>query len=257
MAGNFPLAGFHDLICVILTSNTAIIKPSVDDKILVEFFVNYLHNKFPKTRTFIKFSKDKLVDFDKVIATGSNNTFNYFEYYFRDKKSLLRKNRSSIAVLSGHETNDEITMLSDDIFTYFGLGCRSISKILIPRGFEFENLKKNFVKYKHIINHYKYSNNYNYQKTIKIMNNENFIDGDFFILSESTHLTPPISVIYFEYYKNRVEIDGIIKNNRDNLQCIVSGLDIEDSTNFGEAQNPKLDQYADNIDTIDFLLTTS
>ena len=131
MAGNFPLAGLHDLICVIITGNKAIIKPSSDDKILINFFVEFLHKEFPETSEIIEITSEKLGDFDKVIATGSNNTFNYFEYYFRDKSSLLRKNRNSIAVLSGDESENELKLLSDDIFIYFGLGCRNLSLIHI------------------------------------------------------------------------------------------------------------------------------
>ena len=257
MAGNFPLAGLHDLISVIITGNNAIIKPSSDDKILINYIVNYLNNKFPKTKDIIKICYDKLVDFDKVIATGSNNTFKYFEYYFRGKESLLRKNRTSVAILSGTETIDELRLLSDDIFMYFGLGCRNISKLFIPLGYDLNQLKTKLNKYDYIINHHKYSNNYNYQKTIKLMNGEVFTDCDYFILSESENYAPPISLIYFEYYNDIDEVKKKIRLNNDKIQCIVSRFDIEKSIGFGEAQNPKLNQYADNIDTLKFLLTSS
>jgi len=257
MAGNFPMAGFHDLISVIISGNSAIIKPSNDDKILIEFIVSYLHKEFPETNKTVKIIYGKLVGFDKVIATGSNNTFKYFEYYFREKKSLLRKNRTSIAVLSGNETADELKLLSDDVFMYFGLGCRNISKIFIPKNYDLTNLKTSFRNYKHIINHHKYSNNYNYQKTIKLMNSEEFIDGGYFILCESKNYAPPISIIYFEYY---IDIEGVkkkIMSKNNEIQCVVSNLKIKNSISFGNAQNPKLNQYADNIDTLKFLLTSS
>ncbi len=257
MAGNFPLAGFHDLVSVIISGNNAIIKPSSDDKILIEFFVSYLHKEFAETNKIVKIVFDKLVDFDKVIATGSNNTFKYFEYYFREKKSLLRKNRTSLAVLSGNETDDELRLLSDDVFMYFGLGCRNISKIFIPINYDLTKLSTIFNNYKHIINHHKYSNNYNYQKTIKLMNNEGFIDGGHFILSESENYAPPISIIYFEYYTDIKEVNKKIMSKNNDIQCIVSNLKIKNSIGFGHAQKPKLNQYADNIDTLKFLLTTS
>ena len=257
MAGNFPLAGLHDLICVIITGNKAIIKPSSDDKILINFFVEYLHEEFPETNEIIEIASEKLDDFEKVIATGSNNTFNYFEYYFRDKSSLLRKNRNSIAVLSGYESENELKLLSDDIFIYFGLGCRNISKIFVPTGYDISQLKNKFNKYNYIINHNKYSNNYNYQKTIKIMNNEVFTDCDYFLMSQSKEINPPISVIYYDYYDDISQVCDLIKEKRNQIQCIVTNLQINNSIRFGEAQDPKLDQYADNSDTINFLLTSS
>ena len=257
MAGNFPLAGLHDLICVIITGNKAIIKPSSDDKILINFFVEFLHKEFPETNEIIEIASEKLGDFEKVIATGSNNTFNYFEYYFRDKSSLLRKNRNSIAVLSGDESENELKLLSDDIFIYFGLGCRNISKIFVPTGYDISQLKNKFNKYNYIINHNKYSNNYNYQKTIKIMNNEVFTDCDYFLMSQSKEINPPISVIYYDYYDDISQVCDLIKEKRNQIQCIVTNLQIKNSIRFGEAQDPKLDQYADNSDTINFLLTSS
>ena len=257
MAGNFPLAGLHDLICVIITGNKAIIKPSSDDKILINFFVEFLHEEFPETNEIIEIASEKLGDFDKVIATGSNNTFNYFEYYFRDKSSLLRKNRNSIAVLSGDESENELKLLSDDIFIYFGLGCRNISKIFVPTGYDISQLKNKFNKYNYIINHNKYSNNYNYQKTIKIMNNEVFTDCDYFLMSQSKEINPPISVIYYDYYDDLSQVCDLIKEKRSQIQCIVTNLQMNNSVRFGEAQDPKLDQYADNSDTINFLLTSS
>ena len=257
MAGNFPLAGLHDLICVIITGNKAIIKPSSDDKILINFFVEFLHEEFPETNEIIEIASEKLGDFDKVIATGSNNTFNYFEYYFRDKSSLLRKNRNSIAVLSGDESENELKLLSDDIFIYFGLGCRNISKIFVPTGYDISQLKNKFNKYNYIINHNKYSNNYNYQKTIKIMNNEVFTDCNYFLMSQSKEINPPISVIYYDYYDDLSQVCDLIKEKRSQIQCIVTNLQMNNSVRFGEAQDPKLDQYADNSDTINFLLTSS
>ena len=257
MAGNFPLAGLHDLICVIITGNKAIIKPSSNDKILINFFVEFLHEKFTETTKIIEITTEKLGDFDKVIATGSNNTFNYFEYYFRDKSSLLRKNRNSIAVLSGYESENELKLLSDDIFIYFGLGCRNISKIFVPTGYDISQLKNKFDKYSYIINHNKYSNNYNYQKTIKIMNNDVFVDCDFFLMSQSKEINPPISIIYYDYYDDISQVSNFINEKRNQIQCIVTNLQIDNSTGFGDAQDPKLDQYADNTDTINFLLTSS
>jgi len=255
MAGNFPLAGFHDFICGIISGNKIIVKPSSDDKILICFFIDYLKSTFPELDEIIGFSDKKLSGFDKVIATGSNNTFNYFEYYFRNKKSILRKNRSSVAVLDGNESVKELENLSKDIFQYFGLGCRNVSKIFIPIGYNLEKFKKHFAEFKDIIYHNKYSNNYNYHKTIKIMNNEIFIDGEYFILKESREFSPPISVINYHYYNKISEVKKIIQDNCENIQCIVSNCDINNKIKFGDAQNPDLHDYSDNIDTLNFLLT--
>ena len=257
MAGNFPLAGLHDLICVIISGNQGIIKPASDDKILINFFIEFLHKKFPETKQLIKTTSDKLGDFDKVIATGSNNTFNYFEYYFRNKSTLLRKNRTSVAVISGNESQTHLELLSDDIFMYFGLGCRNVSKLFIPEGYDLNILKEKFKKYNHIVNHNKFYNNYNYQKIINTMNGELFIDGDYFLMKQSREYAPPISVIYYDFYNEISEVEEAIKMNKNQIQCIVTNLQIENSIKFGEAQKPKLYQYADDIDTLDFLLTSS
>ena len=255
MAGNFPLAGFHDFICVLLSGNKLIVKPSSDDKILICFFIDFLKDTFSELQDYIFISEGKLSDFEMVIATGSNNTFNYFEYYFRDKKSILRKNRNSIAVLDGKETKVQLTSLARDIFQYFGLGCRNVSKIFIPVGYDLMKLKNYFKEFEDIIYHNKYSNNYNYHKTIKIMNNEKFIDNGYFMLTESKEFSPPISVINYQYYRDIKEVQEILEENQDRLQCVVSHCTIKNSVEFGETQNPKLYDYADNIDTFDFLLT--
>ena len=257
MAGNFPLAGLHDLICVIISGNQGIIKPASDDKILIIFFIEFLHKKFPETKQLIKTTSDKLGDFDKVIATGSNNTFNYFEYYFRNKSTLLRKNRTSVAVISGNESQTDLELLSDDIFMYFGLGCRNVSKLFIPEDYDLNILKEKFKKYNHIVNHNKFYNNYNYQKIINTMNGELFIDGDYFLMKQSKEYAPPISVIYYDFYNEISEVEEAVKVNKNQIQCIVTNLQIENSIKFGEAQKPKLYQYADDIDTLDFLLTSS
>ena len=257
MAGNFPLAGLHDLVCVIISGNQGIIKPASDDKILINFFIEFLHKKFPETKNLITTTSDKLGDFDKVIATGSNNTFNYFEYYFRNKSTLLRKNRTSVAVISGNESQMDLELLSDDIFMYFGLGCRNVSKLFIPEDYDLNILKEKFKKYNHIVNHNKFYNNYNYQKIINTMNGELFIDGDYFLMKQSKEYAPPISVIYYEFYNEILEVQEAVKVNKNQIQCIVTNLQIENSIKFGEAQKPKLFQYADDIDTLDFLLTSS
>ena len=254
MAGNFPFAGLHDLICVIISGNIALVKPSKSDKILIDYLIDYLWNKFPKSKNYI-IKTEILKEFDKVIATGSNNTFRYFEYYFRKKPNILRKSRTSVAILENDTDKDSLRLLAKDIFTYFGLGCRNVSKLFIPIGFDIKKIIHGFNEFEKIKLHHKYLNNLNYYKTIKILNNEKFIDGKFFLMSESKSFTPPISEIYYEFYENEKELIEYLKTKSENLQCIVSNSISENHVNFGDTQNPKLSDYADNIDTIKFLLT--
>ena len=164
---------------------------------------------------------------------------------------------TSVAVISGNESQTDLELLSDDIFMYFGLGCRNVSKLFIPEGYDLNILKEKFKKYNHIVNHNKFYNNYNYQKIINTMNGELFIDGDYFLMKQSREYAPPISVIYYDFYNEISEVEEAIKMNKNQIQCIVTNLQIENSIKFGEAQKPKLYQYADDIDTLDFLLTSS
>tara|TARA_B100001027_G_scaffold96660_1_gene66354 strand:+ start:1133 stop:2173 length:1041 start_codon:yes stop_codon:yes gene_type:complete len=254
MAGNFPFAGLHDLICVIISGNIALVKPSKSDKILIEYLIDYLWSKFPKSKHYIVKS-EILKEFDKVIATGSNNTFRYFEYYFSKIPNILRKSRTSVAILENDTDKDSLRLLAKDIFAYFGLGCRNVSKLFIPIGFDIKKIIHGFDEFEKIKLHHKYLNNLNYYKTIKILNNEKFIDGNFFLMSESKRFTPPISEIYYEFYDNKKELIEYLKTKSENLQCIVSNSIYENHVNFGDTQNPKLSDYADNIDTIKFLLT--
>ena len=254
MAGNFPLAGLHDLICVIISGNIALIKTSRSDKILIDYLVDFLWKKFPISKHYI-LKSEILKEFDKVIATGSNNTFRYFEYYFRKKPNILRKSRTSVAILENDTDKDSLRLLAKDIFTYFGLGCRNVSKLFIPIGFDIKKIIHGFDDFEKIKLHHKYSNNLNYYKTIKILNNEKFIDGKFFLMSESKRFTPPISEIYYEFYENKKELIKYLKTKSENLQCIVSNSICKNHVNFGDTQNPKLFDYADNIDTLKFLLT--
>jgi hypothetical protein len=254
MAGNFPLAGLHDLICVIISGNIALVKTSRSDKILMDYAIDYIWDKYPKSKHYI-IKSEILKKFDKVIATGSNNTFRYFEYYFKNKPAILRKSRTSVAILENDTDKYSLRLLAKDIFTYFGLGCRNVSKLFVPIGFDIKKIIDHLDEFEEIKLHHKYSNNLDYYKTIKILNNEKFIDGEFFLMSESKSFTPPISEIYYEFYENKKELIEYLKTKSENLQCIVSKLNYENHVNFGDTQNPKLSDYADNIDTIKFLLT--
>ncbi len=253
LAGNIPLVGFHDVICVILSNHIPIIKLSSKDKQILPFLLN-------KWGEFSEWNLEyqmveKLTEYDAVIATGSNNTARYLEYYFKDSLSIIRKNRTSVAVIKGDETNEELQLLAEDIFRYFGLGCRNVTRLFIPKDFELGKLFENFIHFKDIMNHHKYANNYDYNRAIYLLNQEKFWDNNFVMLKEDQALFSPLSVINFSRYESIEEVKSFLVENETNIQCIVAKaeLEIKDSIHFGEAQNPSLDTYADNIDTMRFL----
>ena len=253
LAGNIPLVGFHDVICVILSNHIPIIKLSSKDKLILPFLLNKW-SEFSEWNLEYQ-SVEKLTEYDAVIATGSNNTTRYLEYYFKDSLSIIRKNRTSVAVLKGDETNEELQLLAEDIFRYFGLGCRNVTRLFTPKDFELSPLFENFLNFKEIINHHKYANNYDYNRAIYLLNQEKFWDNNFIMLKEDEALFSPLSVINFSRYENIEEVKVFLDENETNIQCIVANpeLEIVDSIIFGEAQNPNLDTYADNVDTMKFL----
>jgi len=251
MAGNIPLVGFHDFICVFLAGHNSIIKLSSNDKYLIPFLLNLV--KFPSDR--VVYLDGMLKDYDAVIATGSDNTSRYFEYYFKNKQSIIRKNRNSIAILDGNETDEELKSLSHDILTYFGLGCRSVSKLYVPKGYNFDSFFNSIFAYKDLINNHKYANNYDYNKAIYLMSEYKFLDNGFFMIKEGKEMHSPISTINYEFYDNISHLSEKIKQQEENIQCVVSNIKFEGRIDFGETQNPSLNQYADNIDVMNFLLT--
>lgn len=250
MAGNIPFVGLHDLICVLISGNKAIVKMSSKDNILIETIINNLILLEPKMKDFILITKDVVkANFDAIIATGSDNSSKYFDYYFKSTNSIIRKNRRSIAILDGTESDLELSGLADDVFLYFGLGCRSVSKLFLPINYDLDKLFKALLKFSDVINHQKYSNNYDYNKTIYLMNKENILDNGFILLKEDVSIQSPISMLFYEFYNSRSELDKYINDNSNLFQCIISKNDID----FGQSQFPKLDDYADNIDTLEFL----
>lgn len=253
LAGNIPLVGFHDVICVLLSGHIPLIKLSSKDQIVLPFL---LHKWNEFSGNILEYHLvEKLENYDAIIATGSNNTARYLEYYFKDKPNIIRKNRTSIGVLSGNETNEELKNLSKDIFQYFGLGCRNVTRLFIPQNMILDRLFENFIDYKDIINHHKYANNYDYNRAIYLLNQEKFWDNNFVMLKEDEKLFSPLSVINFTRYQDINEVKNFITENQNEIQCVVANprLGINDSLNFGDAQCPMLDTYADNVDTMEFL----
>ncbi|WP_080778942.1 acyl-CoA reductase [Chryseobacterium phocaeense] len=252
LAGNIPLVGFHDVISVVLSGHIPLIKLSSKDKYMVPFLLKKW-NDFSGGSVQFELV-EKLENFDAVIATGSNNTARYLEYYFKDHLSIIRKNRTSVAVLKGDETNEELQLLAEDIFRYFGLGCRNVTRIFIPEDFVIDRLFENFLGFQDIINHNKYANNYDYNRAVYLLNLDKFWDNNFVMLKEDEKLFSPLSVINFSRYSSLDDVKSFITENEENIQCVVArntlGLD---SVAFGEAQHPSLDTYADNVDTMKFL----
>ncbi len=255
LAGNIPLVGFHDFLSVIVSGNKALVKLSSNDHKLLPFLAEYLIKVNPELQNQIEFTDTKLENFDAVIATGSNNTARYFEYYFKDKPSIIRKNRNSVAVLTGNESKEDLIELGKDIFTYFGLGCRNVSKLFVPKDYDFEKFFGGMYEYREIINNQKYINNYDYNKAVFLMSNFLILDNGFLVLKEDTSYSSPISSIFYEYYSDLEEIKNRLSQDKELIQCVVNKNIIENSVAFGQTQLPKLWDYADNVDTIAFLNT--
>lgn len=255
LAGNIPLVGFHDVLCVLATGNIALIKLSSSDDKLIKTVIAELLTIEPAFQDNIEYV-ERLKDFDAVIATGSNNSSRYFDYYFSKVPNIIRKNRNSVAVLDGTETPEEIKNLGADIFDYFGLGCRNVSKIFYPKGYDIANFYEGIEEYSNIINHFKYQNNYDYNKSIYLVNAAKHFDNGFLLLKEDENLTSPLAVLFYQEYENIIAVEDQLKANSEQIQCIITKTPLSVQTfNFGESQHPKLWDYADNVNTIEFLNT--
>jgi len=256
LAGNIPLVGFHDFLSVLITGHSVRVKTSSNDQHLLPFLAKYVIAVAPKFAEKITFVEGKLENFDSVIATGSNNTARYFEYYFKNKPSIIRKSRNSVAVLNGTETKEQLIALGEDIFRYFGLGCRNVSKLFVPKGYSFDAFFEAIFEYQEIIHYEKYANNYDYNKAVFLMSNFKLLDNGFLILKEDKSHASPISSVFYEFYDDISELQLRLKSESEQIQCVVSDNLIENSISFGQTQQPNLWDYADNVDTISFLLIT-
>jgi hypothetical protein len=255
LAGNIPLVGFHDFISVLISGHNVLVKTSSNDQHLLPFLAKYLITLEPQLAQKITFVEGKLENFDAVIATGSNNTARYFEYYFKDKPSIIRKNRNSVAVLNGQETKEQLIALGEDIFRYFGLGCRNVSKLFVPKGYSFDAFFEAIFEYQDVIHYEKYANNYDYNKAVFLMSNYKLLDNGFLTLKKDSSHASPISSVFYEYYDSLTEIEQKLKTEAETIQCIVSNNLVQNSIAFGQTQRPQLWDYADHVDTISFSLT--
>ena len=255
MAGNIPLVGFHDFLSVLISGHSVLVKQSSNDKQLLPYLAKYLEHVEPGFKGNIKFTEEKLDGFDAVIATGSNNTARYFEYYFKDQPSIIRKNRNSVAILTGNETDAQLSGLSDDIFRYYGLGCRNVSKLYVPEDYNFDAFFNAVYKWKDIINESKYANNYDYNKAVYIMSEFDMLENGFLMIKEDQSFGSPIATVFYEKYTDLETLKSTLKSEDENIQCIVADGFSTSEIAFGQTQEPKLWDYADNVDTVDFLLT--
>lgn len=253
MAGNIPLVGFHDYLCILVAGHRAQVKLSTQDNELLPYLNQLLVDLEPRFNGCVTF-EERLSKYDAAIATGSDNTGRYFSYYFKNVPHIIRRNRSSCAILIGGETDAEIDALGKDVFTYFGLGCRNVSKLYIPEEYDLIPLLRSWEKYTELINHNKYANNYNYQRSIHLINLKHFYDNGAVLLIEEQQLVSPIGTVYYERYSDQADLKSRISNHTDKLQCIVSAKGwYKGSIEFGKAQLPEVWDYADNIDTLKFL----
>lgn len=249
MAGNIPLVGFHDFLCVLLSGNIAVCKLSSDDKTLLPALAEQLIQYAPSLQERIVFSAGKIGEIDAIIATGSDNSTKYFEQYFGHYPHIFRKNRTSIAVITGEETKEELINLGLDIFSYFGLGCRNVSHLLLPKDYNIDLIFDAIVDYHPIANHHKYANNYDYNKAVYLMNLMEILDNNFVLFRQTNELFSPLAMVHYHYYSSPSEVNDYLSNHINQIQAIVG----QNYIPFGEAQSPKLDDYADGIDVMKWL----
>lgn len=253
MAGNIPLVGFHDLLCILISGHVVVAKKSSQDSYLITLLTDWLIELEPRFKSMIRF-EERLNNVEAVIATGSDNTARYFEYYFRNIPHIIRKNRTSCAVLIGEEDESLLVDLGKDVFTYFGLGCRNVSKLFVPEDYSFPGLLNCWEIYQPIIHHHKYVNNYDYQKSIMLVNGIHHYDTGFIMLTASESLVSPISVLFYETYRNLADLNEKIARQKEKIQCVVSANGwFAGSVPFGKAQLPEVWEYADQLDTMKFL----
>ena len=255
MAGNIPAVGFHDMMCVLLSGHLLQAKLSKSDTVLTSFLLNKIQDIEPLFKPLIQIA-ERLAGMEAVICTGSDNSARYFESYFGKYPHIIRKNRTSVALLNGDESETDLAKLGNDIFTYFGLGCRNISKVFVPQDYDITKLIDTFEPWSFVINQHKYANNYTYNRAIMLMNQEQFLDNNFFLIKESPNLHSPISVLYFERYSNKSLVINHLEEVSDKIQCLVSNNpDIKNRIPFGQTQNPTISDFADGVDTMKFLLS--
>jgi len=255
LAGNIPLVGLHDIICVLLSGNRALVKLSAKDTFMMKYIIFSLYQIDEAYKERIEIV-ERLTDHDAIIATGSNNSSRYFEHYFGNYPNIIRKNRTSIALLDGKESKAQLEALGNDIFRYFGLGCRNISKIYVPQDYKLDPIFEAVASFEPIMHNNKYKNNYDYNCTLLLMNQVKFLSNDFLMLKEDTSLHAPTGTVHIERYEDQADLKAKIDTiDQETIQCISSDhINVPNHIQLGQCQHPQLWDYADNIDTMEFLL---
>lgn len=254
MAGNIPLVGFHDFFSVLISGHNVVVKQATNDKQLLPLIAKYLEIVEPGFKSKITFVDGQLKDFDAVIATGSDNTARYFEYYFREVPSIIRNNRNSVAVLNGNETKNDLEALSIDIFRYYGLGCRNVSKLFVPKSYDFKDFFQSIYSWHPIINQSKYANNYDYNKAVYLMSEFDMLENGFLMLKEDHRYSSPIATLFYEFYDSKKTLKKRLNKDHTKIQCVVASNFLDSEIKFGCTQTPNLWDFAYNVDTIEFLL---
>ncbi len=257
LAGNIPLVGFHDVVSVLVSGHKALIKCSSSDPLLIPFLIKKIQEFEPSFVKSVEFTKDRFKNLDGIIATGSNNAARYFEYYFSKVPNLIRSNRNGIAILDGSETKQQLEALANDIVQYYGLGCRSTAKIFIPYKYDLNIIFGALYPHSHLMDSDKFANNYDYNKAVYLMSQSNILDNGFFILKEDSTYSSPVACLHYEYYKDLQTLEKKLIKEQDSIQCITSNQEKEKHFAFGKAQHPKLWDYADGKNTLDFLTLLS
>jgi hypothetical protein len=253
MAGNIPLVGLHDLLCVTLMGHTALVKLSSDDKILMQTIIDQLLDIEPQFKSQVEVSEQLPKSIDAVIATGSDTSYRYFEQYFKHVPHLLRKNRKSLAVLDGRESSEQLSALASDIFSYFGLGCRNVSLLFVPQDYDLPHLIDHFEDYAYMKDHNRFANNYTYHKALYLMNQQAHLDNDFILIKEERDLKVPLGCLYVSRYSDTAEVDKFISEHKDDIQCTVGKNYKQSDVDFGQTQSPQLQDFADKVDSMTFL----
>lgn len=249
MAGNIPMVGFHDALCVLISGNRLLAKFSSDDNMLMPFLLKYLVQIEPGFDDFVRIANDRMTGFDAVIATGSNNSARYFEQYFGKYPHIIRKNRTSVALINGTENKEELTALGNDVFDFYGLGCRNVTKLYVPKDYDLDLFFGAVFGFSDVINNKKYGNNYDYHKALYLMNRDNLVENGFIVLKEDTSPFSPVGILHYEYYTDMAAVKADLQQRNDEIQCVVGHGFIP----FGQAQMPALDDYADGVDTMKFI----
>ncbi len=250
-AGNIPLVGFHDVLSVLISGHRALVKLSSSDNQLIPAILKILTKLEPAFEKQYEIAPEKLVGYDAVIATGSNNSSRYFKYYFKHVPCIIRKSRTSVAVVTGNESDEELTALGNDVFDYFGLGCRSVSKLFLPENFQMDKFFNAIFHFSDVVNHNKYANNYDYNKAVWLLNQDDLLDNGFILLKQDERLASPTASLFYSYYKTEKDVEATINKHKDEIQCVVGTAHIP----FGMSQSPQLWDYADDVDTLQFIST--